>query len=79
MRVAAITFSNGVYPEDSFNLSTYTNKTEMLTHLKNLHHQRDSRTDTHAGIRYMRSVQMAEARPCAHKVAILMTHGTSSE
>jgi hypothetical protein len=79
MRVSAIKFADGIYPEDSFNLSTYSNKSEMLTRLQNLSHEAGPFTATNIGIRYMRTVQMAEARPCARKAAIILTDGNSQD
>ena len=72
-----MTFGRGVYETDSFNLNTYKTKQEVLDHVTHMPWRFGTRTDTGDAIKYMREKQMANTRPWAPKIAIVLTDGNS--
>lgn len=77
MRVAAVTFGQGVYKENSFNLNTYQDKESVLEAVRKMPHRAGSTTDTFDAIKYMREKQMVVTRPGVPKVCIVVTDGES--
>lgn len=77
VRVAAVTFGQGVYKENSFNLNTYQDKESVLEAVRKMPHRAGSTTDTFDAIKYMREKQMVVTRPGVPKVCIVVTDGES--
>ncbi|KAL8560060.1 hypothetical protein ACOMHN_041529 [Nucella lapillus] len=77
VRVAAISFGRGVYVQDGFNLTTYVNKTDVVSHVTDMKFRFGGRTDTGDAIAYMRDVQMKNTRPWAPRFVIVLTDGNS--
>ncbi|GFN84724.1 collagen alpha-5(vi) chain [Plakobranchus ocellatus] len=81
VRVSIITYGLGIYPEDGFNLTTFTDSIEIIEAIGNIPFRSGLYTATGEAIDYMRTVQLADdvVRPGADKVCIVITDGTSQE
>ncbi|BFZ19088.1 hypothetical protein BsWGS_22127 [Bradybaena similaris] len=79
VRVSIITYGEGIYPQDGFDLDTYNKKADVLEAIGNIPHRSGPRTDTGPAIKYMHTVQLADnvARPWAAKVGVIFTDGNS--
>ncbi|XP_005107449.1 collagen alpha-5(VI) chain [Aplysia californica] len=79
VRVSIITFGKGIYPRDSFDLTTYKNKEEVIKALGKVPHRVGLYTSTGEAIEYMSETQLSKAvsRPHADRVSIVLTDGNS--
>ncbi|GFO47383.1 collagen alpha-1(xiv) chain-like [Plakobranchus ocellatus] len=80
-RVSLLTFGDGVYVRDGFNLTTYATKDQMIEAIKRVPFRSGRLTATGKAIDYMRSKQLDETkvRPGVQKVCIVITDGNSQE
>ncbi|XP_012945016.1 collagen alpha-6(VI) chain [Aplysia californica] len=81
VRVSIITFGKGIYPEDGFNLTKYTDKDELIAAIGNIPHRLGRYTSTGEGIEYMATAQLASqfTRSWAERVGLVITDGNSQE
>lgn len=79
VRVSAVTFGDRIYMQDAFNFQDYGTKKEVVDRLERIKWRHGTETKTGAGIHYMRTVQMAQARPRVPHVCIVLTDGESQE
>ncbi|XP_076453191.1 vitrin-like [Babylonia areolata] len=79
VRVSAVTFGEDVNLEDAFDFDTHESKKDVLDRLQRIPWRHGTRTNTGAGIAYMRDMQMPKARASAAHVCIVLTDGKSQE
>nr|WNX29086.1 VWACP-3 [Colubraria reticulata] len=81
VRVAAVTFGEGVYTQDGFNLTQYTSKEPLIQKVKTLPFRHGRSTDTGYALAHMRDVQLNNGitRKGVPKMVMVLTDGNSQK
>lgn len=81
VRFGAVTFGDKIIQENTFPLTRYTSKDQLIKGLSKIDFMPEygGSTQTHLAIKYAREVLFRDARPYGKKIAILITDGKSTE
>ncbi|XP_067669067.1 cartilage matrix protein-like [Haliotis asinina] len=77
VRASVVTFGDGVYEEDAFGFSSYTDQRSLKRAISSIPFKGGQATDTGAGIQFMRDRFLPHARKGVRTVCIVLTDGNS--
>ncbi|XP_029656529.1 collagen alpha-4(VI) chain-like [Octopus sinensis] len=81
MRFGVVTFGDKVIMDNTFGLTQYTSKEQLINRLSNIkfRHEHGTSTQTDLAIEYARETLFTEARLDTKKIAIVITDGLSTK